>query len=100
MEQSYMSRTDLGFTGGTSLGSLALSQTEGTVPKSDFLKKFWSMSEEERQRYMEENFAGKYPSHLLGRQSLTPISEKDTIYEHTQKATIINGNIGYQGVSP
>jgi hypothetical protein len=49
---------------------------------------------------MEENFAGKYPSHLLGRQSLTPISERDTIYEQTQKATIINGNIGYQGVSP
>jgi hypothetical protein len=60
-------RSDLGFTGGTSLGSLALSQTEGTAQKSDFLRKFWSMPEEERLRYLQENFAGKYPSHLLGR---------------------------------
>jgi hypothetical protein len=57
------------------------------------------MPEEERQRYLKENFAGKYPSHLLERNTLTPISEKDTIYEQTQKATMISGNI-YQGESP
>ena len=57
------------------------------------------MPEDERQRYLLENFGGKYPNHLLGRESLTPISEKDTIYEQTHKGTIMSGNIGV-GVSP
>lgn len=46
------------------------------------------MPEEQRQQYLLENFAGKYPSHLMERATLTPISEKDTIYEQTQKATL------------
>ena len=49
---------------------------------------------------MQENFAGKYPSHLMAGKSLTPISEKDTIYEQTQKATMMSGHIQYHGTSP
>ena len=44
------------------------------------------MTEEQRQQYLKNNFAQQNPVHA--RVAMTPISEKDTIYEQTQKATI------------
>ena len=62
--------------------SLGLSQTEQTL-KSDFLRTFLTMTEEQRQQYLKDNF-----NQQPGRIAMTPISEKDTIYEQTSKASL------------
>ena len=62
--------------------SLGLSQTEQSL-KSDFLRTFLTMTEEQRQQYLKDNF-NQQPARI----AMTPISEKDTIYEQTSKGSL------------